>query len=57
MQIVEIMNYKSDLPCFKKFDLKIFRERFMENASDEEVYIIYLSIVNELNIKIDKSKL
>ena len=28
MALVEIMSYKSRLPCFEKFDMKIFLDRF-----------------------------
>ncbi len=31
------MKYESDMPCFEKFDLAQFRERFMENKNDIEV--------------------
>lgn len=35
--IIEMMMEDSDLPCFEKFDLKEFRARFYENATDNEV--------------------
>jgi hypothetical protein len=31
------MRLESDLPCFEKFDLKLFRDRFLETASDNDV--------------------
>ena len=39
-----IMRENSDLPCFKHFDLKIWRQRFMEGATDKEVIYIFLYI-------------
>lgn len=35
--IIEIMMQDSDLPCFEKFDIKEFRDRFKEEANDEEL--------------------
>lgn len=35
------MKHESELPCFEKFDLKVFVDRFMENVADEDVtYVI-----------------
>lgn len=41
--MLQIMNEESDLPCFYNFDIKVWRARFMEGATDEEV-IRYTSI-------------
>lgn len=35
--IMEIMMEGSDLPCFTQFKLDVFKERFKEGLSDEEV--------------------
>lgn len=37
VDIVEIMSRESSLPCFEKFNLKEFRERFKPSLSDKEV--------------------
>ena len=37
--LVEIMREGSDLPCFYKFDLDQFRERFMEYKTDKECMV------------------
>lgn len=34
--LVEIMREGSDLPCFQKFNLEKFKERFLETKSDKE---------------------
>ncbi len=31
----------SDLSCFKEFDIKDFRSRFVENLTEQEVYILF----------------
>jgi hypothetical protein len=31
----------SDLGCFKEFDIKDFRSRFVENLTEQEVYILF----------------
>lgn len=36
--LLEIMMEGSDLPCFTQFKLDVFRERFKENLSDDEVF-------------------
>ena len=38
LQIIHIMKQESDLPCFEKFDMKVFVDRFMENVPDHDVY-------------------
>ena len=35
--IVEIMSKESNLPCFEKFNIKDFRERFKQNLYDKDV--------------------
>ena len=37
LEMLNIMRYESDLPCFEKFDAKVFRDRFMEHHTHEEV--------------------
>ena len=32
--ILAIMSENSDLECFEKFDMDVFRDRFKENFSD-----------------------
>lgn len=34
--IIQIMMVDSDLPCFEKFDFKVFRDRFKERYTDKE---------------------
>ena len=45
--ILEIMKHESDLPCFEKFDIKAFQERFMTNISENEVIDYQNKIVND----------
>lgn len=40
--IVEIMSKESNLPCFEKFNMKEFRERFRQNLADAEVGFSYI---------------
>jgi len=35
--LVSIMQEESDLPCFRGFDIDIFRDRFKENLDDKNV--------------------
>jgi phosphatidylinositol 4-kinase len=42
VQIIQVMQHESDLPCFKKFNLKEFRDRFKESLTMDEVYIQYI---------------
>lgn len=35
--VVDIMSRESNLPCFEKFNIKEFRERFRQNIADSEV--------------------
>ena len=35
--LLQIMNEESDLPCFTEFEIEIFRSRFKEKFTDEEV--------------------
>ncbi|CAK67262.1 unnamed protein product (macronuclear) [Paramecium tetraurelia] len=37
IMIIEVMMQDSDLPCFERFDIKEFRDRFKEEANDEEL--------------------
>ena len=37
--LVEIMMVDSDLPCFTQFKIDVFKERFKENFTDEEVFV------------------
>ncbi len=38
INLIEIMTYESDLPCFYKFDAKEFRNKFQESSTDQDVY-------------------
>jgi phosphatidylinositol kinase/protein kinase (PI-3 family) len=40
--LLEIMMEESDLPCFTQFKLEVFKERFKENFTDDEVCDILL---------------
>lgn len=46
--IVDIMSKESNLPCFEKFNVKEFRERFKQNMGDAEVGVVYCSEPNGL---------
>jgi len=37
VNIIQIMIEGSDLPCFENFDMSVFRERFKEFSTDQEV--------------------
>ena len=37
VNMILIMKEKSSLPCFKNFDLELFRSRFLEKKNDNEV--------------------
>lgn len=37
IMIIQVMMEESDLPCFEKFDLQVFRERFYEKSTAKEV--------------------
>ena len=39
--LLEIMMIDSDLACFKEFDLKEFRSRFLEHSTEDEVLAFY----------------
>jgi len=38
--MISIMLEDSDLPCFAKFDFKVFTERFKIYITDKEVFLI-----------------
>jgi phosphatidylinositol 4-kinase B len=44
--IVEIMSKESNLPCFEKFSVKEFRERFKQNLADTEVILYNVRDLN-----------
>lgn len=44
ISLIEILMQESDLPCFEKFDMAVFRERFKESSSDAEVIELLLMI-------------
>jgi len=44
--ILEIMSMESKLPCFEKFDIRTFRDRFKISLTDEEVLYV-LMIANK----------
>lgn len=42
-----ILSRESDLPCFSNFDVNLWKSRFMEIATDKEVFFIifYFSVL------------
>jgi phosphatidylinositol 4-kinase B len=44
--ILHIMKLESKLPCFEKYDEKVFRARFKPSMTDEEVYTLRGNFVN-----------
>lgn len=57
VNLLEIMMHDSDIPCFEKFDLGVFRERFFESATDREVInnIYKIQLSDHVNRLIDAS--
>lgn len=46
------MRKDSDLPCFEKFDGKVFKDRFMEDLPESEVY--YSTNIAQLIQQVEK---
>ena len=44
ISIFQIMIIDSDINCFQEFDIKQFRNRFLEKASEKEVKYIKYSV-------------
>lgn len=46
--LLNIMRIESDLPCFYKFDVNQFRQRFEPDASFEQVNLYLIKVLNRL---------
>lgn len=49
--ILEMMKLESKLPCFEKFDERVFRSRFTLNMTDKEVKTIFLAKLSEATLR------
>ncbi|EWS73288.1 phosphatidylinositol 4-kinase (macronuclear) [Tetrahymena thermophila SB210] len=45
--LVQIMQEESDLPCFRGFDIKVFRERFQEHLDEKNLLLYVNKLIND----------